>query len=292
MASSFNNKLEQFIINELNGMKISILQNFDDNMNNRKNNPFCFFNDETSTAYMMVGRSFDSQLGTRLQKIAFWLAREKYGRESVPNLMILYNHKNTLFMTLVSDNIEKSTQQKIVWLKEESDLEKTIMHGRTKQIANGESTQYTKKYQLNTKKINYIKESIKPSKGKSNDRLVDLLYFDSNETINCFEIKSSGNLDTKNASANKTEIEELENIFSFINGKSYFATCYNNAGEGNEPIGGIFSEIPKRNQLIGSQFWKKVLPDSFSYNKFVKLYKKCFINSNIEKEISKKAKNE
>jgi hypothetical protein len=72
--------------------------------------------------------------------------------------------------------------------------------------------------------------------------------------------------------------------------EAFFATCYNNMGEGNEPQGDIFRKIDRSKQLRGSEFWEKVLPEGYDFSKFVALYKQAFEDAKIEADIEKKIK--
>lgn len=63
------------MLSELNGLALNVVANFQGNMANRENNPFLIFNDTNIKKYMALGRSVDSQLGNRLQRIIFFIAR-------------------------------------------------------------------------------------------------------------------------------------------------------------------------------------------------------------------------
>lgn len=290
---TFEEKVSKFIQGELCDMKDTILENFDSNMENRKHNIFCAFDDKKIIMYMMLGRSFDSQLGTRLQHIAMFLAREKYGIEYVPNLMVIsYDNVNArLVVSTVSDPMGKGDQQKIKWASSEDAANKVIEKGR-KRYKKQKPDMFNKYFfQMNMEKAEEVHKRIKPSKGKSLDRIADLLYIfgDDKKSISCYELKAGGNLDTKNTDANKKEVEEFYDLFDFYTYReSFFATCYNNMGEGNEPLGDIFRKISRNRQLRGTEFWEKVLPEGYSFTRFVELYKKAFCNSGIEEEIEKK----
>lgn len=293
MSSSFDEKLLKYIKDELCKMKITILENFNKNMDNRIHNIFCAFEERKIIMYMMLGRSFDSQLGTRLQHIALFLAREKYGFEYVPNLMVMSydENKNRLLIKTVSDPMGTGDQQKIKWAETIEKADEIIKKDRTKYRK--EKPEMFKEYSFKMSKFEAeeIHKKVKPNKGKSSCRIVDLLYIfgEDKKSISCFELKAGGNLDTKNTDANKREVEELDELFSFFKDReAYFATCYNNMGEGKEPQGDIFRKLDKSKQLKGSEFWEKILPDGYDFQKFVELYKKAFIASKIEDEIEKK----
>ena len=75
------------MLSELNGLAQNVVANFQDNMSNRENNPFLIFDDTNIKKYMALGRSVDSQLGNRLQRIIFFIARMRYKTEHVPNIV-------------------------------------------------------------------------------------------------------------------------------------------------------------------------------------------------------------
>lgn len=293
MYNKFETELSEFIKDELNKMKTTILKNFDDNMENRQNNIFCAFDNKKIIIYMMLGRSFDSQLGTRLQHIALFLARKKYGHENVPNLFVMYydDANELLGIKTVADPMGQGDQQKIKWVQSEAAADKAIKKGRKKYQKDYPEMFKYYSFKMNVEKANEVQKRVRPSKGKSEDRIVDLLYLfgEEKKSISCYELKAGGNLDTKNTDANKKEVEELYTLFDFFDVReSFFATCYNNMGEGNDPLGDIFRKIDRHKQLRGSEFWDKILPESYLYENFVNVYRKAFTDSGIEKEIENK----
>ncbi|HFI0578948.1 TPA: hypothetical protein ACGO05_001381, partial [Streptococcus suis] len=140
------------------------------------------------------------------------------------------------------------------------------------------------------KHLNKIKVTQQePRISKYKNILVDLLYIedidDTTKTrITTFELKSGGNLDTKNSSANVKEVQLLKDIFKFFpSNDSFFATTYNNAGEGS-PSGSVFAELERNNlePKVGVDFWNMILPEELSYESFIEQYKQKFIESRIE----------
>lgn len=296
MISEFEDKLFEYMKQELLEMKAKIMENFDENMENRKHNVFCSFEDKKIVKYMMLGRSLDSQLGTRLQHIAAFLAREKYGTEYVPNLIVLtYDSAGEeLVVKTVSFPLEKGTQQKIQWAESLVKADSVILEGRKTYKKNNPEMFKEYRFKMDDVSAENVRLKVKPSKGKASYRIADLLYIfgEDKNVISCFEVKAGGNLDTKNTDANKKEVEEFEELFEFFDRvESYFATCYNNMGEGNEPQGDIFRKIPRNKQLRGSEFWGKILPEDYDFEKFVALYKKAFEDTGLEKEIKEKIGN-
>ena len=81
--------IEDFLAHEFKDMTDRIRSGFENNMRQREKNPFLPFKNTAIKKYMALGRSFDSQLGNRIQRIVFFLAREKYGTIGVPNITVL-----------------------------------------------------------------------------------------------------------------------------------------------------------------------------------------------------------
>ncbi len=63
---------------------------------------------------MAVG-SFDSQLGRRLQKIAFYCARYRYGFLNVPNIVIMRENGVRLVVEILSYPLDKGMTQHLYW---------------------------------------------------------------------------------------------------------------------------------------------------------------------------------
>ena len=283
-----------FVLTRLKNIKEKTIKNYSKNSQNRKHNVFNCINDYTIRRYMGLGRSFDSKLGNEIQKIAMKLARVKYGDINVPNIILINtedennNRKFKLNLYTIKDNF----QQRVFYNiksddffenydkdKIESDKSTSIEFTLHKNDIKANLTQ------LNKRKITEKKESIDQYK----KFLVDLLYIenidDTTKTkITTFELKSGGNLDTKNSIANVNEVKLLKDIFKFFpQNDSFFATTYNNAGEGS-PSGSVFAELLKNNleSKVGVDFWNMVLPEELDYERFINNYKQKFIESGIE----------
>ena len=204
--------LQNFISYEIISMKQNILEKFEENMKNRMNNFFCTFNNKKIIMYMMLGRSIDSQLGTKLQHIAMYMARERYGFSMVPNLVVMYQDKKNICIRTVADPWEKGCQQKIKRAESKEKADALIEKNRKRYIMHNPSSVNSFKIELESdEKVREILDCIKPSKGKSHDRVLDLLYFVDEDgkliEADCFELKSGGNLDTKNSDANIREVD-------------------------------------------------------------------------------------
>jgi len=278
-----------FIKNQLTEMTKTIVANYSDNQSNRKNNPFLCFDDKPLNSIMGLGRSFDSQLGSRLQKIIFYAARLKYGDKSVPNYIYLDGRsKKAVVAYIPTEHIL-------------SDELKSNARPFNQYLLNVNPQRFDSMV-LKCRVFNYHKNSncspridvfnignhIELGRGLQKIPIDLLIILEENGQIKtfAFEIKAGGNLDTKNSQANYNEVRRLNKLFSFGTNKpnGFFATCYNNNGAGL-PNGSIYQMLNDSQKMLGSDFWNFVLPDSISYEDFIELYKQAFLQSNLEKEI-------
>lgn len=289
----------EFVLKCLEDVKKTTKKNYKKNSNNRKYNVFNCIEDNTIRKYMGLGRSFDSKLGTEIQKIAMKLARVTKNDINVPNIILINtedendNRKFILDLYIIKDNF----QQRVFYNiksddffenydkdKIESDKSTSIEFTLPKKDIKADLTQ------LNKRKITEKKESI----NQYEKILVDLLYFenidDATKTkITTFELKAGGNLDTKNSVPNVKEVQFLKDIFKFLPfNDSFFATAYNNAGEG-VPSGDVFTKLKDENleYKVGKDFWDMLLPEELGYESFIENYKQKFIESGIEEEYKK-----
>lgn len=288
-----NNKIDefwQFVTDCLEDIKKTTIDNYSENSINRKYNVFNCINDQTIRRYMGLGRSFDSKLGNEIQKIAMKLARVKYGDINVPNIILINtedendNRKFILNLYTIKDNF----QQRVFYNIKPDDFLRdfnndNIELSKSIEFTLPKSSRKASLTKLNKYKITDTKKKIK--------KLVDLLYIedidDTTKTkLTTFELKSGGNLDTKNSKANVDEVKLLKDIFKFFpQNDSFFATAYNNAGEG-VPSGSVFTKLKKEKleYKVGKDFWNMLLPEELGYECFIENYKQKFIKSGIEEE--------
>ena len=284
-----NNKIDefwQFVTDCLEDIKKTTIDNYSENSVNRKYNVFNCINDQTIRRYMGLGRSFDSKLGNEIQKIAMELARVKYGDINVPNIILINtedendNRKFILNLYTIKDNF----QQRVFYnIKPDDFNNDNIELSKSIEFTLPKSSRKATLTKLNKYKITDTKKNIK--------KLVDLLYIedidDTTKTkLTTFELKSGGNLDTKNSKANVDEVKLLKDIFKFFpQNDSFFATAYNNAGEG-VPSGSVFTKLKKEKleYKVGKDFWNMILPEELSYDSFIEQYEQKFIESRIEEK--------
>ena len=293
-------KLEEFwdfVLTRLQIIKDETIKNYSKNSQNRKHNVFNCINDHTIRSYMGLGRSFDSKLGNEIQKIAMRIARVRYNDINVPNIILINskdeNDKRKFLLNLyvIKDNFQQRVFYNI-------DPDNFITDEDNIQIEIEKSIEFIlpkKSLKANLNQLNQYKITEKKKKLKDNKNLlVDLLYIEDIDNslktkITTFEIKSGGNLDTKNAKANVDEVKFLKDFFRFFPyNDSFFATTYHNAGEGN-PSGSVFPELEKNNLIakVAIDFWNMLLPKELGYESFIENYKQKFIESGIEEEYKK-----
>lgn len=287
-------ELAGFIEQELSAMTDNIVSNYADNVRKRANNPFLRFNNSSINKYMALGRSLDSQLGNRLQRIILHIARVKYGLLRVPNVVsidVANEAERNIVCKLYSvpfvvpasmRNNGFNPYQQAIYIgcnKSDRDIKRILKIKARADVLQTASFSFNR----------ISEEALQHIKSKSGRRiLVDLLFFDCpNDTLNnanAFEIKMGGNLDTKNARSNADEVKELSNIFGFLPANfAYFATCY---GTCSESVADKVTEVMGENALLnGRQFWDKVIPstpETFDYEDFIRVYNRAFLLSNIE----------
>lgn len=293
-------KLTEFIQKELSSMSENIINNFEDNMKNRENNPFLAFEDEDIKKYMGLGRSVDSQLGNRLQRIIFYISRMRYGNLCVPNLVTIDiddEEKRNITFTLYSYPCEAASSE----LKKGANPYKQTIHVH-KNLSEARVKSYLKIKEKSTVLEhrdfkfygvhNDTFDFIKKLKGKVIP--VDLLFFecDDDKTLksaSAFEIKMGGNLDTKNSKSNANEVADLKRLLGFIPcNLSYFATCYGNCSHA------VASEVKailgEHAILNNSAFWNKVLPEdkeALGYDEFISIFREAFQSTGLEEKLQK-----
>ena len=291
----------EFISKQLSEMAENINKSLEKNLEKRRNNEFIIFSDENVKKYMGLSRSFDSQLGIRLQKIAMFVARRKYGNNRVPNLILLFNKDDDIELFMISYGNEFGINQKVWWLddyiKDLKNYNKGLLVEEyekliKKKLDNKNPTIEYFNVPSSKSKIKEVKEEIKNRDKKGNGIPIDLFVFrkiDNKTIAYSYEIKAGGNLDTKNAKSNANEVESLGKIFSFCNESiSRFATCYDSKGSG-KPDGSITNNLEENQILIGKKFWKEILEEKVSYEDFIKIYKEAYEQAKVEEKISGKS---
>lgn len=273
--------LEKYITKELQGLRENVISNFSENIENRKLNPFLCIDNKEIVKYMALGRSLDSQLGNRIQHIILYCARLKYGIENAPNIISI-NKVSEEEITLKLFYVDIDVDEKE--LKKDAQLANQYIYLNKKIDIEKAKSKLKIKKRSNVLKEKAIHVSLSSESSLSNQKCtipVDLLFF-INNTVNTFEIKMGGNLDTKNAKSNADEVKILQQLFSFIkNDNSYFATCYGTCSDA------VRKKLDPSQILNGQEFWNKVLPGEISYEQFIELFKKVFKKLKIEQSLKK-----
>ena len=273
--------LEKYITKELQGLRENVISNFSENIENRKLNPFLCIDNKEIVKYMALGRSIDSQLGNRIQHIILYCTRLKYGIENAPNIISINKvSKKEINLKLFYVDIDVDEKE----LKKDAQLANQYIYLNKKIDIEKAKSKLKIKKRSNVLKEKDIHISLSSERTLSNQKStipVDLLFF-IDTTINTFEIKMGGNLDTKNAKSNADEVKILQELFSFIkNNNSYFATCYGTCSDA------VRKKLNSSQILNGQDFWNKVLPEEISYEQFIELFKKVFKKLKIEQSLKK-----
>ena len=287
------------MLTELKAMSDSICNNYEKNMGNREKNPFLPLVNKNIKKYMALGRSIDSQLGNRIQRIIFFLSRQKFGVLGVPNITVLNYDERTARVSVtlysVPIDVEEKWQNKnfnpfaqYVYIDSNLSDKEAKRKLKLKSICNKLATTNiemdvnspaAKSELLKWKRKNYPVDLLTLSlkeEGTSEKTIIDGLFV--------YEIKMGGNLDTKNAPSNADEVLKNKNMFSFVaNSHSYFATCY---GECSTSVKNAM-ELRKCELLTPDDFWTKVLPVDITFKDFIDKYKVAFKKSKIENAIEK-----
>lgn len=280
-------KLRLYINKQLNEIKENACANFKMNSENRKHNVFNAFNDHDMKKYMGLGRSFDSQLGNKLQNIAMLCARMRYGMRNVPNIITMKYLNGSIVVETASISIDDYSRQLLFRIDSDKGIRDLLMSKKSYKnwLERADLEIYSdvlvRSYDENAAR--QLLSKIKP-KGTPID-LFFLTIENNQKVVSSFEIKSGGNLDTKNSISNLDEVRTLKDIFSVFDvSNATFATCYSNLGDGVLPQGDIFRKIQNAGLEVdlGKQFWEKILPEDISYDDFVRVYLEVFETINIE----------
>lgn len=278
-----------FIKKQLSEMAKTVKKNSSKNQAKRENNIFLIFSDKNAKKYMGTGRSFDSQLGTRLQKIAMFASRRKYGVENVPNIITLHALSDDICVSVISYPFSNGMSQKVYWTDNEAEA---LLNKTTRKLFDkGSSTVQKTSFKVASDQdtIKKIKKEFDERDVKKNGIPIDLFFFEIDEDkrriAHAYELKAGGNLDTKNAPSNAKEVISLETIFSFCDSSfSKFATCYDGKGDGT-PDGAIGNYLKRNQILIGEEFWKEILEKDVSYDDFIAIYKEAYALAKVEETV-------
>ncbi len=285
------NTLKKFIESELLALGDNIKANYEENMAARETNPFLPINDKNIKKNMAIGRSVDSQLGNRMQRIIFYMARMKYGDVAVPNIVtvkIIDDACVEIYTYSVPIYIEENDRKKkfnpfnqIVYIDQVLQNDQVKKKLKLKYKSN---VLIEKRYVLKGVSSDAIKYIKKP---KRKTIPVDLLCLGikSNKLIKAeaFEIKLGGKLDTKNSGGNADAVEELTKVFSCLKeNEAFFGTCY---GECSKTVAKKIEKIEHASVLNNKDLWDKIIPTNISgitYEKFIDMYQKAFKKSKLE----------
>ncbi len=290
-------QLSKFIRKELVQLKENVLGNYAENMKKRTQNPFLSFENRDILKYMALGRSLDSQLGNRMQRIIFYLARKRYGVHATPNLIYInisdaVKREITCTLYSVPFDIPRDCQGKGF-----APYKQTVYIGKTADQRSAKRTLKVKADADDLLMTQGVFSHIPPQTFSFiSERIgkvipVDLLYFDCDtgpiDGAHTFEIKMGGDLDTKNAESNAREVGNLQTLFRFLpQNFSFFATCY---GTCSHAVSQRVEELVGQGGVLnGEAFWSHILPEgenAITYAQFIDTFQQAFCEAGIEQEL-------
>lgn len=261
-------KIKEIVYEEFGKLIKNIEGDFGKNYIKKRNNFLLSQLDETITANMVFVSSFESKSGFAIEACAKRIARLKYGDENVPAIVNPRHIEHDLDPETVNGQVIVTDID-----TDNGDLRGEISSFRANHVARGKGasrvasgvTQESIKILITAaQKYRTSEYHIKP---------VDLAFFDGKDWI-VMELKAGGDLDSSNAPSN---VEKLLTIYAGLNvpnSRAYFATLYNKNGEGHTWTGAIKKHMAYPEMfLIGERFWKTILPEGISYERFTWIYK-------------------
>ncbi|WP_209121088.1 TdeIII family type II restriction endonuclease [Alkalihalobacillus sp. BA299] len=273
----------------------NVKANFAKNQKGRKNNFFIqsIPDFEKMAPFMTMTRSLESSIGIAIQKCARNIAITTFGQSNVPTII----NPNNLPFDLDDELIKEKLKRALGQNKSKKRIEELIQASeRQVVISNIINADHT--VDLFMSRNNPSHDSMKSLLTDKNPYPsihfvpVDLGYFEPSTynhmmpTLHIHEIKSGGNLDSKNANANARKLFTHYCHTNYSQTKVYFSTAYNPKGEGEKFDGSIASHLSEEMILSGSHFWQTILPEGIHFDTFVRYYEEVMDEIEFAKRIT------
>jgi len=273
-------KIKNIIIEEFSNLIHLIDKDFK-KLYNKKAENFLLNGLETSiTANMAFVSSFESKYGNAIETCAKRITKLRYGNENVPDIInpkaiphnLTLNNNTQYIITNVDIN--------------NGDLDGEISRFRSNNEAEGRGR---KRKESGVTKSSILEVLIplnqKYTSNHAHAKPVDLAFFDG-KNWNIMELKAGGNLDSSNAPSNVEKLLKIYTCLGLENTKMYFATCYNKNGEGKTWTGAVKKHLCFPEMfLIGSELWKKILPQNITFEEFTEIYRESLSEIDINKKV-------
>lgn len=275
-------QIKAIIIEEFSRLTELIESDFPSNYKRKINNFLLSQMDKRITASMVFVSSFESKSGFALETCAKRIARLTYGAENVPAIVNPRNLPHNIDPRSVSGQVVVTDVD-----THNGNLRGEVASFRANNEAHGRGrTRTESRVTHQSCKINLLPLSEKYRSTQIYTKPVDLAFYDGS-VWNIMELKAGGDLDSSNAPSN---IEKLLTIYvdmGIENCKAYFATLYNNNGEGHGWNGSVKKHLNYPSMfLIGSQFWEKILPEGISFQDFAAIYRESLETIDLNSRIN------
>lgn len=255
---------------ELQMMLAALKKDTPENFRRKANNFLISQFDPDVLFYTVFTSSFESKSGNALENCAKAIARLRYGPDPVPAIIqglgaTENDVKSHLASTADKQIILTRTEISKVTSHVNSVLSKHRKKGRGKSrnTATGIDQQILQNEILSHA---YLESTVLEKKP------VDLFIRVSETDCLCMEVKLGGGLDSSNGPAQLAKFLTICALTGTSGLQGYFATIYNKDGEGKPFTGTVRSYLADDMILAGSHFWTKILPETVSFDDFVRLY--------------------
>ena len=211
-------EIKKIIRYEFSKLLENIEGDFGDNYSKKNRNFILNQLDEETVASMVFVSSFESKSGNAMEACAKKIARLRYGKENVPNVINMTGHPINV------SNSDDKTQI----IATHVDMTNPQLQGKIDEFmkshkAKGKSNPSTLNSREMQKLYNLGSEYITR---EVHTKPVDLTFFDGS-TWHMMEIKAGGDLDSSNAPSNIIKLLTEYTGMHSQNCRAYFATLYN-----------------------------------------------------------------
>ncbi len=273
----------EILTSELETMLAALKKDTPENFRRKANNFLLSQFDPDVLFYTVFTSSFESKSGNALENCAKAIARLRYGPDSVPAIIQGLGTTEDDVKSRVASSADKQiilTRAEIskVTAHSHSILSKHRKKGRgqSRTATTGVSQQILQNEILSHPYTESTMLEEKP---------VDLFVRVSGTESLCMEVKLGGDLDSSNAPAQLAKFLTTCALIGMSGLQGYFATIYNKDGEGKPFTGTVRSYLADDMILAGSHFWTKILPETVSFDDFIRLYHQALSNVGMNKAI-------
>ena len=273
-------EIKEILKCELKILLDRLKDDFSEKKEKKRNNWILDCFDGEILSNMIFVSSFESKYGNMFEKIAFQIARLRFGSENVKYIVKSKSIENEEFEEFKNQFNHNKKQYITTKLSEKNSGKFSKFREDHKGDGNKKEKSLLTHEVLSELLVDLDDED------KPHEQEVDLLiYNDEEKLFEIFEIKAGGNLDSTNSKGNVEKLLKIYSALGYENSKIYFATLYNKDGDENNWKGSVKYQIGEDSLLIGKDFWEKILPTDISFIKFKEIYLDVCEELNFKEEI-------